>query len=649
MDISREYKTDRQYLERHADRSRLISAFGIAVLGILLPYVFWKTSLPHLALLLWGLAQTPISLSLIASIYFRRRGDYIKARHWNLLTLCLWSVSFALLPWFTTGSTSASPDKYMLYCALLAVTSVLGATATQFPFHRLERKSLLFGVTVSYAIAYAQSGEWSIMCVTFLWCLFVYTNSEVNVRSAVELKRLRKISDHAATHDSLTSLYNRHGFIIHVEKTLAQPNGQHLAIIDLDSFKLLNDAFGHQFGDHVLSEVGARLKASLPAGSLIARIGGDEFAAIIPRHRDHDLRKQLETVLTTLKQPVSYRKRSKQIGVSIGIALWRSGISASDWMAEADIAMYRGKQKPGASISFFDMAAREANVRQIELEERFRLAVAKREIVFWCQPLVRASDQHPVGVELLARWPQSDGSFISPAEFIPVAQQTLLINELGRQALECAAELLDRWASDPVLSTICVNVNISPSHLRAGLADDIKKYYPPMDKRLGIEFVETDLISGFSEEQDCLEQLAETGLRLIIDDFGVGYSSISYLCSLPVSEVKIDRSFIDGIESDSTRQKLIAAIIDMTNALDMTCVAEGIETTQALKTLQHHGVHHLQGYWIARPQPTAIAEETLRRLHRNSSHLSVNSTANNTIEFRQKENDLNGDRLLQSA
>lgn len=619
MEIKPETKGNGQRLEHQALRTRLSNAFGIAVIGVLLPVVFWKTNLPHSALLFWGVVQIPISLSLIAAIASRQRGNHARARYWSLFTLTSWTLSFAVLPWLAPVSASVAPDKYILFCALLVVTSVLASTATQLPHHRFQRVSLLLGVAMSYGLAYVINNEGTIAAITALWTLFVFTNSEVNVRAALELKRLKKISEHAATHDNLTQLLNRQGFLGHVEKTLTNPSGQNLVIIDLNSFKLVNDAFGHQFGDHVLSEVGQRLTDNLPPESRIARFGGDEFAALIPLRNTEEIHALLKTVLTRLQKPISYRKRTKQIGVSIGIASHRPGISVSDWMAEADIAMYRSKQSLTSSISFFDMKAREENIRRVELEERFRVAIAKREITFWCQPLVRADDQHPIGVELLARWPQSDGSFISPAEFIPIAQQTSLIIELGKQALECAADLLERWAYDPVLSNLEVNVNISPSHLSSDLDGDIRQIYPSMDSKLGIEFVETDLISNCNDAENCLQQLADSGLRLIIDDFGVGYSSMSYLWSLPVSEVKIDRSFIDGIEHDIVRQKLIAAMVTMTDALGMSCVAEGIETPEAISVLQQHRVQKMQGYWIAHPQPAALAEETLRRLYRNST------------------------------
>lgn len=258
--------------------------------------------------------------------------------------------------------------------------------------------------------------------------------------------------------------------------------------------------------------------------------------------------------------------------------------------------------------------ARRESEQQIELEDRFRTALVNGEITFWCQPIVTADARHPVAVELLARWQQPNGTRISPAEFIPIAQQTSLIIELGKQALAFAAELLHRWSGDSHLSSLAVNINLSPQHLRANLMNDIRQVFPQLDSRLGIEFNESGLMLVANDQRAHLQTLVDNGIRLIIDDFGVSNTSLSSLRSLPVNEVKIDRSLIHRLEADPARQALIGEIIRVTQTLNVSCVAAGIETRAAACILNHYGVNQLQGFEIAAPQPITQAEQTLHQL-----------------------------------
>lgn len=614
---------ERDTLEKQAKRSRLTSATGVTLIGLMLPVVFWHSSISQFLLVIWGIVQIPISLTLIASVRARNQGRYIASRNWNLATLIGWSASFGILPWLSPLACSIAPDKYMLFCAMLAVTGVIAVAAAQLPYANRLRIFLLVAITSSYVGAYVYNNELIIALIALMWFVVIHFNTEVNVHAALELKELRRSSEHDAMHDSLTTLFNRNGFISTVQSTLAQRDNESLAIFDLNNFKMINDALGHQFGDHVLANVGKRLKLSLPENSTIARIGGDEFAAIIPASEQVRLHSILQATLAALNEPIELKKRSKRVNASVGVATFKQGLSLSDWMAEADAAMYRSKKDAASDISYFDQNTRRETAQRIELEDRFRSALANGEITFWCQPIVTADAQHPVGVELLARWLQPNGTRISPAEFIPIAHQTSLIIELGKQALSFASELLKRWSTDSDFSSLAVNVNISPLHLGVDLVNDIKQVFPEMDSRLGLEFVETELISRADDQNENLRTLGKSNIRLIIDDFGVGYSSLSYLWSLPFNELKIDRSFIDGIESDPIRQELIAAMVHMTKALNISCVAEGIETTAAANMLKHHGVDQLQGFGIATPQPVAEVEQTLRRLMHSNLHTNT--------------------------
>jgi len=392
-----------------------------------------------------------------------------------------------------------------------------------------------------------------------------------------------------------------------------------LALFDLNDFKAINDGFGHSVGDKALQVVAKRLPNHLPGGAKISRVGGDEFAAVFSCERAA-AGSIVDGALGALAEPIQVDNLELFIAASSGWTVLDPTVSSAESMAQADAAMYHSKRSRITESTGFDSELRDELDRSLLLRQQFRSALMKSEIKFHSQPLVRFSDRCPVAVELLARWTQHDDSTVPPDEFVRIADETGLAIELDRHALNAAAGLLDSWQSDQFLQTLVVKVNISPVHLRNDqLVESVRDLVPSSHwDRLGLEFVETQLISAADRNRHQLETLMNMGVTVSIDDFGVGYSSLTYLRSLPVSELKIDRSFVTALDSDPVNQGLMQAIVDMASTLGLPTVAEGVETEEEFQAARRLGLSSCQGYLTGRPGTLADVPLVLQELHRKS-------------------------------
>ncbi|MEM8923295.1 MAG: EAL domain-containing protein [Actinomycetota bacterium] len=601
--------------ELHAQlRTSWLVAAGVSPLigpmGILL---FGPTSVPLTAMIWWSIGHVVIGGATLGALSADRRGAVVLADRLDLvyrIGLCL---LFGLLPWLAVDGPGAEPDAFILGFAMVIASAGTTMSVALFSGRRRLLTALVAAHTLSYTVAFFLDGALAMACISLVWMMVCAAIGLTAARVHIELVRLRESEEMAARQDHLTGLLNRQGFFD--ELALDTGGRRSLVIIDLDRFKLINDSYGHQCGDFVLVEAARRLTKVLPESSALSRIGGDEFAAVVPTPGDvHDLAPVFDQVLAELEQPIDYEGNALRVGASIGVTLIDDTTGSSEVFAQADLSMYRSKRDTTHKITFFDSSLREELTRRVELEQRLRTALGAGDVVFWGQCIVRSSDLRPIGIELLARWHDTDGSIVSPAEFIPIAEETGLIVELGRRALDQAAELLDRWSSHPVLSEIEVNVNVSPAHLATGLVDDVIARFPRSDPRLGIEFVETELISAIRGDVQHLDRLRAAGARLVVDDFGVGYSSLSYLWSLPIDTLKIDKSFVDNVDHDPVRHQVIAAIATVADALEIPCVAEGVESFTTLETLHALGIPRIQGFAVNRPEPLEQLEQSLIEL-----------------------------------
>ncbi len=544
------------------------------------------------------------------------------------------SLLFAAVPWIGGAVLATSDTRHLPLFALAMYPPV----ALQFSAEHRTLVVPFAAVHLAHILAYVVSGHVGLAILAALWSVTISTIVSLSSQEGRAFREAMDANLESARIDELTGLLGRTAFDEEIEAIVEQGEPHALAIIDLDRFKVINDTLGHAFGDAVLRAVGDRLLHVLPDGVIAGRRGGDEFAVLIPTDSERALRGMLHRTVDRIAEPIRHNDHTMQVEASAGVTVFTGSATAEQVLVEADLAMYRGKRTIGSRVTVFDQKMADDASHRADLERRLRRAIENDDIVFWGQPITRVTDGSPIGLELLARWPQPDGSLISPMEFIPVAEETGLINDLGRKALAAAAKLLTQFANHPELATVRVNVNISPIHVAAGLERDVRATVRriPDPTMLGLEFVETGLISQAEMNNSVLQNLRDLGVRVVIDDFGVGYSSLTYLRTFPISDLKIDRSFIDGIHKNRTQQVLTHAIWQMTNELSIPVVAEGVETDEDLETIRALGIHSAQGYGIARPEPLGEAVHTLRRLARKSNRRQNQALS----ELRQVVHDL---------
>ncbi len=420
----------------------------------------------------------------------------------------------------------------------------------------------------------------------------------------------RQLTDemaYQAQHDLLTGLPNRALLSQRLETALATGGKTSVLYCDLDGFKAVNDRFGHDVGDELLVAVADRLRQSLRARDLLARLGGDEFAVVVSHNNIVQAEEIAGRLLESLQTPFLISGNVTRIQASIGIAHSDDELNASDLMREADMAMYRAKGLGKNRIVVFEPSLRSETLFRLEMEDELRQALAQGDIQLAFQPLVDLVSGKVLGFEALARWEHETMGHVSPAIFIPLAEQQGLMSQLGSQVMErlhAAAEHLEH-ASDTPLS---LSVNVSPLEVcEPRLLSQVRRFiddYPDID--LVIELTESVLLGDDIATSSALEAIAQSGARLAVDDFGVGYSSIGYLQRFPVRLVKIDKSYVQTVEDPRTR-KLVQGVVAMCHAMGLTVVAEGIESADSADMMRDLGCRVGQGFSLARPLPLAEA------------------------------------------
>ena len=415
---------------------------------------------------------------------------------------------------------------------------------------------------------------------------------------------------HQANHDLLTALPNRKAALEGLERALARGNrhGEAVAVlfIDLDGFKRANDTYGHHVGDQILRRCAERLGENARGGDLLARLGGDEFVVVTERvasaRESVELAGRLRAALT---EPFDLGDLSIRLGASVGIGLSLDGrATALELLRDADHAVHRAKKLGKGRVEIFDEAARRELALHAELEHDLRRALEAGDLRLHYQPVTDTVTGAIHGFEALCRWTR-DGVEVSPVEFIPVAEQSDLVNELGRWALAEAASQLVAWNRRGAHVGAYVAVNVSGRHLLSnGLLADVQQ---ALDRsgldpaRLTIEITETVLVSDLVTAVSQLEAVRALGVRVALDDFGTGYTSIGQLWRLPVDVLKIDGSFIRHLET-AHDHVIVELMIDVAHTLGLGLVAEGVETTAQLDTLRQLRCDAIQGYLVARPQ-----------------------------------------------
>ena len=427
---------------------------------------------------------------------------------------------------------------------------------------------------------------------------------------------------HLALHDALTGLPNRTLFSDRLNQRLRAGRHRHqpaaVLFIDIDNLKRVNDTLGHSAGDAVLIEVGQRLKASVREADTVARLSGDEFTVLLDAvASEADAMATAQRLLTSLRRPLKVADRFLTLTASVGVRLCRAGHDRmTDVLRGADLAMYDAKSRRGASAALFhpDLDSRAA--RRLELESDLRAGLDAGEFRVLYQPVVGLRDGSLRAVEALVRWDRAGLGLVSPAEFIPLAEETGLIVELGEWVLNESCRTvaaLDRSARVPLR----LNVNLSARQLlEAGLEGTVVNALAASGlsaDRLTLEITESVLLTDTIATVARLEAVRRLGVRVAIDDFGTGYSSLGYLRRLPLDAVKIDRTFIEHLTSDPRQAALVRAIVELCRSLGLEIVAEGVETRYQTRRLLELGCELGQGYYLGRPMPSSAIESSLLR------------------------------------
>ncbi len=416
-----------------------------------------------------------------------------------------------------------------------------------------------------------------------------------------------------ANRDSLTGLFNRRRFMDELDREVvrAQRTGERGAvlIIDVDDFKDINDSLGHPAGDELLERMGRHLSHRLRATDTLARIGGDEFGVVLPACSVFKAKEIADSLIAALEGDAMVRIAGtpRSVTASIGIASFSPDTQrrGDQLMVEADLAMYRAKAAGGGRVEVFDEEMRSRLEKRIEVEGELQEALKTDQLVLHYQPITSLPDGVPIGCEALVRWQHPERGLVGPDQFIPVAEESGQILELGALVLEHACRQAQEWRRRG--RHMHVSVNVSPVQLVRGdvgtMVDRVllETGLPP--QLLYLEVTETFLIDDADRVVPVLQQLRDRGVRIAIDDFGGGSSSLSYLSVLPVDVIKIDRLFIDGLPESSDDRAIVAAVLSLGEELDLRVIAEGVEDQRQHWQLQELGCKLGQGYLYAKPQP----------------------------------------------
>lgn len=420
-------------------------------------------------------------------------------------------------------------------------------------------------------------------------------------------QRIRKL----AFYDGLTGLPNRSLLQARADQAIASAtrNAEPLAVLflDLDRFKQINDSLGHPAGDELLRQVASRLQRELRSSDIAGRLSGDEFVVVLPQCDADQAADTVERLQALLAQPMEIADTRLAISASVGIAMFPAdGREMETLLHRADMAMYQAKSGARGSFRFFSAEMNRLAQERLALETALREALRQGQLQLHYQPQIELASGRLHGVEALARWTHPELGPISPARFIPLAEECGLIAELGRWALREACRQLAEWRAQG-LAVPAIAVNLSPTsfhnlELPSLIADALERHaLKPQD--LTLEITESVLVDTNPSTLKTLAEVHAQGVRLSMDDFGTGYSSLSYLRRLPVSELKLDRSFVADLEQDEAARALSRAILGIGQSLQLTVVAEGVESEQQNQLLREQGYPVAQGYLFARPLP----------------------------------------------
>ncbi len=428
-------------------------------------------------------------------------------------------------------------------------------------------------------------------------------------KQGIQLAANEARANHLATHDALTGSANRYAFLSALNEAMRGPTEQiAVGIVDLDRFKNINDTLGHFAGDELIRQVCKNMSAAIGAQGLIARLGGDEFALLLPNLPHRELEDLCVRILRACSANYMVFGNDVKVSASIGIAQARGGKSEDpiDVMRLADIALYDAKRKGGSQVRFFDESMDESVRFRQTIEAGLRRAIALDEFSLVFQPIVDRDNQGPVGFEALLRWTSAEHGSVSPAVFIPVAEESSLIQDIGDWATDHALDACAAWPDK------YVSINFSPRQFRRD--DFARRLIDRVNskgvnaRQVQIEITETAIFDDDGRAAATLETLRAAGFKIALDDFGTGYSSLFNIRNFALDCIKIDKSFVDNMGREPQSAAIINAVAHLSRSLGLSIVAEGVETEVQFQALRLAGCSHMQGYLFSQPM---TIEQTL--------------------------------------
>jgi diguanylate cyclase len=462
----------------------------------------------------------------------------------------------------------------------------------------------------------------SLLIITLVAGVF---DAHIEMRARSHARRLEKVNSQLifqAAHDPLTNLPNRAQFIGALQSAIeaadANPTNTLLAVmlVDLDRFKIVNDSLGHSYGDAILKEASTRLRYLLDDGEMAARLGGDEFLLLIKTEDAKSVFNRANEVVLSLGKTYNIDSVELHLAASVGITTYPFDRSTADVLiSHADEAMYDAKHSGGNGIRFFVPGTTVFTIERLQLENDLRIAPQLGQLELHYQPQVEIKSGRIVGLEALARWKHPMHGWVPPDEFIPLAEASDLIVQIGRWILDAACKQLRLWHLEG-FSDMSVAVNLSARQFRQpdllAMIQRIVASHGLLPRHVVIELTESVVMSDAHRSFDTLEKLHRLGFKVAVDDFGTGYSSMSYLKRLPVNKLKVDRSFVSDLGASTKSDSIVKAIISLAHGLGMTVVAEGVETKSQRYLLAEFGCDEFQGYLYSRPRNSADIVELLK-------------------------------------
>jgi len=527
---------------------------------------------------------------------------------------CSWFFYAFFLLWTLIFLLYVRQDAYKLH--YIAIFTEIGAAVVASSLLASDRRlyrPTIFILMVPLIIYFFFIGEWygyvlTIFACTLTWVLLYAANSSY---------QLLMQANHQATHDGLTGLHNRQYFIEHLQKRMNSLNESggfsYLLLIDLDHFKTVNDSLGHDVGDQLLQSVVSRLQQQAPKNDVVARLGGDEFIITGSNFVDREACERAaleisEQLIALLKETYVIDQHHLYISASIGVSII-SGRSANahSFIKEADIAMYEVKAKGRDGVFMFNEEMSDRVEGHLEIERLLHFALPNNEITLHFQPQLDR-DGKVIGAESLARWNSPTLGSVSPAQFIPIAEQTGLIIELGNHILETGFRTLRDWHHEGIdLQQFSINISMRQftHHNFVAQVEGLMQRYldDELCRKLIFEVTESIVAEDINRVILVMNRLKASGIRFSMDDFGTGYSSLSYLNRLPLDEIKIDRAFVGALDQNEGDRAMVVTILNMANILKLSIVAEGVETAEQRDFLLRHDCHLFQGYFYSKPLP----------------------------------------------